>query len=122
MAFDKGDIIWVDFKNRHPFRLKHPAVVWEDTDDESDFLGIMLTHSGPTMRFDNILMNEQRFRKGYEFAFSNTHFVNQVFIKFRDWGPFHISGKLTLKGIEFIESRLTNRVQISFLEYISDYA
>jgi len=119
MAFKKGDIIWVDLKNRHPSRLKHPAVIWQDeVDEESDFLGIMLTHSEANERFDNILMDEIHFEPGQEVVFSNTHFVNQVFIKFQEWGPFNRSGRLTESGIDFIENNLTNRKPISFEEYI----
>lgn len=118
MAFEKGDIIWVDLVNRNPSRLKHPAVVWEDTDDESDFYGIMLTRAIPSKRFDNIPMNETHFETEYEITFSNTHFVNQLFIKFQEWGPFYKRGKLTEQGIKFIENELTHTEPMSFDEYI----
>lgn len=78
----------------------------------------MLTHSGPNKRFDNILMDKIHFEAGYEITFSNTHFVNQLFIKFQEWGPFYKRGRLTENGIEFIENELTNTEPISFNEYI----
>lgn len=118
MVFEKGDIIWVDLENRHPSRLKHPAVVWEDTDDEFDFYGIMLTHAIPSKRFDNILMDETHFETEYEITFSNTHFVNQLFIKFQEWGPFYKGGRLTQRGIKFIENELTHTEPMSFDKYI----
>lgn len=123
MGFEKGDIIWVLQEKRTPLTLRHPAVIWDDfVDDESEFHGIMLTHSGPAHQFENILMSDEHFESGHEIRFSMTYFVNQVFIKFQEWGPFHKSGKLTFKGIEFIESRLTNIVPTSFVEYINGYA
>ncbi|UZR93133.1 hypothetical protein [Chondrinema litorale] len=117
MAFVKGDIIWVNSNNRDSERLKHPAVVWEDTEDESDFYGIMLTHAGPDKGYDNILMQVEHFEAGNEIVFSNTHFVNQLFIKFHEWGPFYRCGKLTESGIEFITDRLTENDPITFNNY-----
>jgi len=119
MTFKKGDIIWVDLENRHPSKLKHPAVIWQDdVDDKSDFHGIMLTHSEPSERFDNIIMNEEHFESGKEFEFSNTHFVNQLFVKFQTWGPFYKSGCLTESGVDFIKNSLTNSEPMGFDEYI----
>lgn len=118
MVFEKGDIIWIDLEKRHPSRLKHPAVIWDTAvDDESDFQGVMLTHSQPSKRFDNILMTEEHFKRGHEVVFSKTHFVNQLFIKFQGWGPFYRGGRLTRSGIEFIENNLTHTEPRSFDEY-----
>lgn len=123
MGFEKGDIIWVIQEKRTPHALRHPAVIWnESVDEDSDFHGIMLTHSGAYHQFENILMSDEHFEAGHEIRFTMTYFVNQVFIKFREWGPFHKSGKLTFNGIDFIELKLTNRKPISFVEYINDYA
>lgn len=119
MAFEKGDIIWVDLENRYHSKLKHPAVIWQDdVDDESDFHGVMLTHSEPTERFDNVLMFEEHFESDKEVVFSNTHFVNQLFVKFQIWGPFNKSGRLTESGIDFIEKKLSNTEPNNFDEYI----
>ena len=118
MSFNKGDIIWVSMGERHPSRLKHPAVVWQnDIDEESDFYGVMLTHSEPSKIFDNILMLEEHFESDQGFVYSNTHFVNQLLIKFQSWGPFNIEGCLTESGINFIEDKLTKTEPISFIEY-----
>lgn len=119
MAFEKGDIIWVDLEKRHPSMLKHPAVIWDErVADESDFYGVMLTHSDPSKRFDNILMSEEHFEEGHEVVFSKTHFVNQIFIKFQRWGPFYRRGRLTKSGIDFIENNLTHTDPINFDKYI----
>ena len=119
MAFEKGDIIWVDLQERHPSKLRHPAVIWSAAvDDESDFYGVMLTHSEPSNQNDNILLTEEHFEEGHEVVFSKTHFVNQIFIKFQRWGPFYRGGRLTKSGIEFIEHNLTNTEPLSFDEYI----
>ena len=119
MAFRIGDIIWVDLEKRHPSQLKHPAVIWQDAvDDESDFYGVMLTSTKPNGRYDNILMDKEHFEAGNEVVFSNTHFVNQLFIKFQNWRPFNKSGRLTESGIDFIKNNLTNTEPTSFDEYI----
>jgi hypothetical protein len=121
MAFTKGDIIWVNAARRHPDMLRHPAVVWDDEiGDDADFHGIMLTHSEPNGRYDNILMTANHFEAGQEIVFNNTHFVNQLFIKFQGWGPFHKGGVLTPTGIEFIETMLTNTNSMSYDEYVAN--
>ena len=108
--FKKGDILlpsnrvakidWLD-------GLHHPAVVWDDFyDGNSDFKGIMLTHSGPNGHFDNILMSANHFEAGHEVEFTNTHFVNQIFVKFQEWGPFELVGMLTSDGIKFLNKHL----------------
>ncbi|MGY5254932.1 hypothetical protein [Sphingobacterium spiritivorum] len=117
--FVKGDILlpssrvarkeWLD-------GLFHPAVVWDDNySGENDFRGIMITHCDS---FNNILMNESHFEAGHEIGFSNSHFVNRIFVKFQYWGPFELVGKLTPDGIDFIEDQLTNNDgQIEFTTY-----
>lgn len=120
--FSKGDIILPsncvarrDWLNG----LFHPAVVWNDFYDcKSNFHGIMLTHTAPNGEFDNILMATNHFENGNEVVFSNTHFVNQLFVKFQGWGAFELVGRLTAEGIEFIESHLNmNSYPMEFIEY-----
>jgi hypothetical protein len=63
--------------------LFHPAVVWDDNyNGNTDFRGIMLTHSPPNQNFVNILMAKNHFEPGHKVVFSKTHFVNQIFISF----------------------------------------
>jgi hypothetical protein len=123
MPFTRGDIVLPS--NRVARKnwlngLYHPAVVWNDIyEGGSDFSGIMLTHSGPSHRFENILMAANHFEVGYKVNFYNTHFVNQVFVKFYSWGPFDVIGKLTIDGISFIESKLNpNSYPLEFVEYL----
>lgn len=99
--------------------LYHPAVVWDDMyDGNSDYQGIMLTHTVPNGKFENILMASNHFKDGHEVVFSNTHFVNQIFVKFQGWSPFDLVGRLTTQGIEFIEINLNmNSFPIEFLQY-----
>lgn len=119
MSYQKGDIVWVSIERRNRTMLKHPAIVWDDSfEGEGDFHGIMVTHSEPNGRFDNILMRDEHFEKGHEVGFSNSHFVNQLFIKFSAWGPFYKGGKLTNLGIDFIEEHLSSLNTTSFDEYL----
>ncbi len=120
--FSKGDIILpsnrisrIDWLNG----LFHPAAVWDEFyDGNSDFHGIILAHTGPNGQFDNILMAANHFEAGHEVVFSNTYFVNQVFVKFQGWGSFELVGRLTTEGIEFIYNHLnTNSFPIEFIQY-----
>ena len=120
--FNKGDILLPS--NRVARRdwlngLFHPAVVWDDFyAGNSDLQGIMLTHAGPNGQFDNILMDTNHFENGHEVIFNNTHFVNQVFVKFQRWGTFELVGRLTAEGIRFIENHLnTNSFPVEFIQY-----
>ncbi|MBL7847283.1 MAG: hypothetical protein JNL40_07435 [Cyclobacteriaceae bacterium] len=122
MPFVKGDILLPSTlvaKKDWLKGLHHPAVVWDEIfDGSTDFTGIMLTHTPPTKRFTNVLMAANHFQNGYKVVFSKTHFVNQRFIKFYDWGPFELVGKLTIEGIAFIDAHLSqNSPSIEFLEY-----
>ena len=108
--FRKGDIVLPTNRvaKRNWLRgLYHPAVVRDDFyDGNSNFHGIMLTHTCPNRQFENILMAANHFEPEHEVRFLNTHFVNQVFVKFQGWGPFELVGRLTAEGIEFIENHL----------------
>src|SRR5688572_14037542 len=99
MAFTKGDILLPSNRVARKNWLNglfHPAVVWDDAyDGNTDFSGIMLTHSPPLGGFNNILMTKNHFEVGYSIIFSNTYFVSQIFTKFQQWGPFELAGKLT---------------------------
>ena len=118
MSYRKGDILWVEIENRNAEMLKHPAVLWEQSyNGDGDFLGIMITHTPPSQRFENILMKENHFESGQEIDFNNSHFVNQLFIKFEKWNPFHFAGRLTNEGIQFIEDNLTNNQITDFETY-----
>lgn len=122
MKFVKGDIVLPFNRVKREdwlHGLHHPAVVWDELpDSESDFCGIMLTHAPPNGRFDNILMNEGHLETGHQVGFSNTHFVNQLFIKFHDWGPFELVGRLTPNGIAFIVDHLgSDKPPMEFVEY-----
>lgn len=80
LMFKKGDILLpLNRVNRREWLngLFHPAVVLDNFyDGNSDFQGIMLTHTAPNGQFNNILMADNHFENGNEVVFSNTHFVN----------------------------------------------
>lgn len=119
--YTKGDILLpTDRVNRDNWLngLYHPTIVWnENYNGNTDFNGIMITHSNNNEIFDNKLMDESHFEANWEIKFSNTHFVNQIFIKFQTWGDFELVGRLTAEGITFIENNLTNIQPIEFKEY-----
>jgi len=121
MAYNKGDLVLPINRVKKKDWLKglyHPAVIWEDKVREgSDFLGVMITHTEPSKRFDNILMEKGHFENGHEVEFSNSHFVNQLFVKFQSWGEFEKVGRLTTDGIAFIRSNLTNTEPTTFDKY-----
>lgn len=121
MIFTKGDILWVANNLRDPKKLRHPVILWDDhfnSEENEDFNGIMLTHTQPTARFENILMSSKHFTLDNDFKSSNSHFVNQLFIKFIHWGPFELAGKISEEGINFVTVHLSNTDPIQFEEYI----
>ena len=112
LIFRKGDVI----KPIKRTGLIHRALVWQDVyDGLSDFYGLMLTHS--TKYDDNILMKYEHFIEGMEFVFDDTHFVNQLFLKYGYWGRFKKVGELSSAGISFVEEKLTNLNAIDFRRY-----
>jgi hypothetical protein len=117
--FVKGDLVLpVDRIKREEWLegLFHPAVIWDDYyDGYGDFHGIMLSSSG--RYHDNIPMKEQHFELGYDKGYHNSHFVNRVFIKFEEWGPFHKVGRLTDEGISFIENNILQQDAEPFADY-----
>lgn len=87
--FKKGDIV-LPFKrvarSRRNFDLHHRAIVWQDTyAGDSDFVGLMLTSTSPSRRFDNIPLQNQHFYLDFPTQNQNSHFVNQLFHKFGSW-------------------------------------
>jgi len=118
MMFTKGDVLRPQEPEGDRDRLFHAAVLWSDSyTGEGDFHGIMLTHTPPSKRYDNILMSEKHFNNNLGFRFHRTHFVNQMFIKLEDWGPFYKAGELTGEGIDFISNNLTGTNPVSFRDY-----
>ncbi|MBL7820579.1 MAG: hypothetical protein JNL65_08175 [Saprospiraceae bacterium] len=120
--FNKGDILLPSNnlkKNDWLNGLFHPAVVWDQNyNGKSDFRGIMITHTSHSANADNILMAANHFENGYPVRFTNSHFVNKIFIKFHFWGPFELVGRLTAEGMNFIERNLDTSIDpIQFTIY-----
>lgn len=103
-------------RTQDPTKLRHPAVVWnnEITGDD-DFLGIMLSKSGPDRFPNNVPMKPNHLSAGF---YNNTHFVNQRFIKLAGWGPFEKVSNLTVTGIAFIEQNLSDNPPLPFDAYL----
>lgn len=120
MSFKKGDIIWPQQRTQDPTKLRHPAVVWDVNEVIGDtvFLGVMLTSAPPSVRHDNILMQDSHFCKGFKVEYKTTYFVNQIFEKIPIWGPFEKVGQLTPEGIEFIEGRISKAPAQPFDRYV----
>lgn len=115
---DTGDIVW----GRKGSDAFHPIVYWGNH-DKNFFVGIMLTTS--PNHADNILMAEKHFNKKdsngkkCKFCFNNTHFVDKKLIKKDEWGPFKKVGELTKEGIEFIESKISNKKPVFWEHYLN---
>lgn len=62
-------------------------------------------------------MKSEHFNPEYQFQFSKTHFVNQIFTKFENWGNFFLAGKLTEEGVWFIDENLTELQPMEYLIY-----
>jgi len=105
---NKGDIF---FGERGSDAI-HP-IIYLRPRDKNFFIGAMLTSSNSYS--DNILMKEKHFKrensKGtkYKFFFNDTHLVSTELIKRDEWKPFKKVGELSIKGIRFVESKLSNK-------------
>jgi hypothetical protein len=88
---------------------RHPIVFLKEENSEQ-FIGCIITKSKTETYQNNIPMIREHFEetdeKGNKFQtqFINSYFVNLQLIKKDDWGPFTLTGKLTEKGVLFIES------------------
>ena len=115
MEFKKGEIVRATKRDRS--EGFHYIAVWTDFDDGNDFVGIMLTTSTTEEYADNVLLEIDHIKKGLDFEWQNSHFVNRLFIKFSVWGPFTKVGELTESGIKFISDNLQDIPPVTFDEY-----
>lgn len=114
----KGDILF----GRKKSDAIHPIVYLRNR-DKNFFIGAMLTKS--RCYKDNILMNEEHFRKSdsdgkkFEFGFNNTCLVKNELIKKDEWKPFRKVGELTSEGIKFVESKIGHTDPALWKDYLS---
>ncbi|UII19392.1 hypothetical protein [Fulvivirga ligni] len=111
----KGDILEADKREFHQGR--HKILIWGHYEEGSDFEGIILTHSSSKKYSTNILLDSTHIAEGYKFGWENTHFVNQLFIKLSEWGPFEKVGEMTEEGIMFINDQLTNIEPMNYMDF-----
>jgi len=96
----KGDILQASKTSRK--EGFHKILYWSnESKSEADFVGLMLTHS-TSQQFPNNVLLEKDFIIEDEFKWEITHFVNRMFYKLQDWGPFKVIGKINDDGINFI--------------------
>ncbi|MEF3080589.1 hypothetical protein [Winogradskyella poriferorum] len=100
--FTKGDIIQGSKSGKD--ESYHPIVYFEEIDDLF-FLGGMITHS---KSFGNVELNDSHFEKKIDDNPKPSFFVRNYLIKKQEWGPYKTIGRLSKKGIQFIESNLKN--------------
>lgn len=100
--FTKGDII--QGSKRGKDESYHPIVYFDEIDDLF-FLGGMITHS---KSFGNVELNDSHFENKIDDNPKPSFFVSNYLIKKLEWGPYKTIGRLSKKGIQFIESNLKN--------------
>ena len=106
---EKGDILWIDNNynlNNIPHYLVYLEVYPKDT---NLFIGAMLTHATmngniPLMK-DHFMELDKNGNK-YQVCFNNSLVINHPLFKKGDCLPFFKVGKLSIKGIEFIEKSI----------------
>ena len=100
--FAKGDILWADDTENHP----HPIVFLEMI-NVSTFKACILS-TKPTG--GNIQMDDDHFEKGWSLGYKNSKLVVEyTFEKLKDWteNPI-VVGKLSAKGLLFVDSNIIN--------------
>ena len=104
----KGDVLWSDNNLNKSGRSAH-YMIFIKAHDNHYFVGAMITHS---KRFNNILLDENHFRKtdergkNFKVLYDNSLVVSQPLYKKLEWFPFIKVGELTAEGISFIEKHL----------------
>lgn len=120
--FKRGDILRGKLRNRD--KAFHPIVYLGD-EPSMGFVGIMLTKSEKfedniPLEQDHIEINDEGGSK-YNFQHNNTHFVRLVLYKPNNWGPYTKVGRLTTKGINFVESKLPEMTPIYWEQVIINH-
>ena len=114
----KGDIL--EGSKRTPDTAYH-YIIFLEGKNEDFFIGGVLTHNG--FYKNNVLMDVKHFErnsgngKEFKFKFDETYLVKGKFIKLQDWGPFKKIGRLTQKGINFVQSETDGENPILWEEY-----
>lgn len=74
---------------------------------------------------ENIPMEENHFetknldQNNYKIKYQNSHLVLAKLMRLESWGPFRIVGKLTIKGVEFVENHIDNLEKILWEDYLA---
>jgi len=116
--YTKGDIVVASKRGRD--KGKHYIIVWTEFEEGKDFIGIMLTTATGEEYSDNIALDKTHINEEMEFVWKNSHFVNRLFIKFADWGPFRKIGELSSSGVQYVQNSLQDLSPVSFEEYVSE--
>lgn len=113
---ERGDIIRGE-DTRHP-------IVFLGNENEESFEGCILTHStnenynnNTALQSDHFLQSDEN-GNSYPFQFEDTYVVGLKLIKYNDWGPYELCGKLSDSGLEFIERLLDGETPILWSSYI----
>ncbi|GMQ95302.1 MAG: hypothetical protein BMS9Abin13_415 [Patescibacteria group bacterium] len=116
--WDKGDIL----RGREGTDARHPIVFLEGRDD-TYFIGAMITSSSKYK--DNIPMLKEHFEKynrvgkRHDLYFKNSYLVEAKLLKRLEWKPFRKVGRLTNKGITFVESTMREKYPMVWEEYLN---
>ena len=101
----------------------HPIVFLRE-ENADQFIGCIITKSKTETYQNNIAFLPDHFEKNddngdkFRTQFINSHFVKLNLIKKKDWGPYIKTGKLSPKGLQFIESHLKNADPTLWADYM----
>ena len=77
----------------------------------------MLTTATSEKYADNIALDKTHITEGLEFTWKKSHFVNRLFKKLADWGPFRKVGELSIIGLQYVQDNLQALAPVTFEEY-----
>lgn len=111
--FNKGDILIAEHRQ---LKKGYHYIIYIEGHSKKDFIGAMITHSD---KHENIKMNEEHFDNDsrHRVKYDKTFLAKGKFIKPETWGPYKKVGQLTAKGIEFVNTSISDLVPEPFENY-----
>lgn len=109
----EGDIIIGSKRKRN--QAYHPIIYLGERDTDF-FEGGMITHSE---KYGNVKLEDSHFIQNIVKDKRPSYLVRNYLLKKQEWGPFHVVGKLSQEGIEYIRECLNGTEPLIWEDYLN---